>query len=176
MLYAYKVHIIEASNNLSRPLAIASLSSSASALFCANELSLFICPLSCATILSDSSSFIVLLSSFCDFASLIGVIYTDTFTSPKVYIPLNNCGKVHILGNVETNIVLAYLLVADTISSLLVLVASIPDGAIKSFKSFALSTKLLSCFVLFATFVLCSLFFFFIFRKSSYSLVTHFFL
>ena len=116
ILYAKIVQKIDASNSLSSPLAIASLNSSASALFCASKLSRFIFPLSAATSLSDSSSFIVLFNSFCDLSSLIGVIKTETFTLPNVYIPLKNSGNVHILGSAETTMVRAYLLVFPTIS------------------------------------------------------------
>ena len=54
----------ELSNNLLNPAAISSLSCSVSYLFWDNILSLFIFPLSAATILSVSSSFIVLFNLF----------------------------------------------------------------------------------------------------------------
>ena len=133
-LYENRVQVIDVSNSLLNPAAISSLSSSASSLFCANILSLFISPLSIATTLSDSSSFMVLFNSVCEIFSAIGLINTDTLISPKVYIPLKNSGKVHILGIVATIILLAYLVLLDTISIWFNLLASTPAGAIISFK------------------------------------------
>ena len=68
-LYVNIVEITEASYNLLKPAAISSLNCSASNLFCVKLLSLFIFPLSAATILSVSNSFITLFNSFCDLAS-----------------------------------------------------------------------------------------------------------
>ena len=115
ILYAKSVATIVELNNLFNPAAIVSLSSSASNLFCSKTLSLFISPLSCATILSDSSSLIVLFKSVCELDSLKGLIKTETFISPKVYIPLKNSGKVHILGRADTTILLANLVLDDII-------------------------------------------------------------
>ena len=132
-LYAKSVDTIDASYNLLNPAAISSLKSSASNLFWAKLLSLFMFPLSAATILSVSSSFIVLFNSFCDLDSAIGVMYIDVFISPNIYISLNNSGKVHILGSADTKKLLAYLFTVDAISKWSILLASIPDGAINSF-------------------------------------------
>ena len=55
------------------------------------------------------------------------------FMSPNKYISLNSSGKVHILGNVETKKLLAYLVTFEIISKWSMFVASIPDGAINSF-------------------------------------------
>ena len=118
------------------PAAISSLNCSASNLFCPNVLSLLILPLSVATILSVSSSFITLFNSFCDLDSWIGFIYIDVFISPNKYISLNSSGKVHILGKLDTKKLLAYLVTLDIISKWSILEASIPEGAISSFKVF----------------------------------------
>ena len=131
-LYANNVHTIVDSYNLLNPLAIWSLKSSASILFCAKILSRFISPLSIATSLSASSSLIVLFKSVCDELSLTGEINTDVFTSPNVYILLKNSGNVHILGIFATIILLAYLVLVDTISTWFIFEKSIPAGAIKS--------------------------------------------
>ena len=114
--YANNVATIVESKSLLKPAAISSLKLSASSLFCANILSLFISPLSIATTLSDSNSLIVLFKSVCDVDSLTGLINTETFKSPNVYIPLKNSGKVHILGKAETIMLLAYLVLLETIS------------------------------------------------------------
>ena len=132
-LYVNNVDIIEASYILLNPAAISSLNCSASNLFWVNVLSLFIFPLSAATILSVSSSFITLFNSFCDLDSEIGVIYIDVFTSPKKYKSLNNSGNVHIRGSVDIKKLLAYLFTFDIISKWSILDASIPEGAISSF-------------------------------------------
>ena len=73
--------------------------------------------------------------------SAIGFIKTDTLISPKVYIPLKNSGKVHILGIVATTMLLAYLVLLVIISKWFNLLASIPAGAIKSFRVSLLFSK-----------------------------------
>ena len=60
------------------------------------------------------------------FRGSIGFINTDVFASPKIYISLKSSGKTAVLGSVDTIIVLAYLVVFDTISKWLVYDASSP--------------------------------------------------
>ena len=174
MLYANKVDITDASYNLLNPAAIWSLSSSASNLFWVRVLSLFIFPLSAATILSVSSSFIALFSSFCDLSSLIGLIYIDVFISPNIYKSLNSSGKTAIRGREDTKKLLAYLFALDIISKWSILEASTPDGAIisfnvflfkKVFSSFLCWFSCSSCFfILFLIIWNCLLFILYVFR------------
>ena len=50
------------------------------------------------------------------FRGAIGLINTDVLASPYIYISLSNSGKTAVLGSVDTIIVLAYLVVFDTLS------------------------------------------------------------